>query len=301
MLKRYAYCGPRVASAPTSTLDRTQKLLHLPIKHCWLFKIDSMSGPRLDKQSCCRNGTFQKDTGLKAGVVFISNNNQGRNRQRTKLLSKIVEGRPFPLIVLHRQRRSLSRMLTEMVRKFLPSAWVFDQQLHSGWTNTHFLRHCCRSCRHKLLGIDLALLQKFLTLVLHGSATAARRHKCTCHLRMPEAKHQRCIRSLAQPDDMGFGHPSMSYDCSDVVGKVSVVVRSVILGDIRRWIATGSEGNAAIVAREIAHLGFPLSMICGELMHENDGVPGSGFFNIELHSICVSVRHACLLMISNAL
>ena len=97
---------------------------------------------------------------------------------------------------------------------------------------------------------------------------------------------------------MGCGHPDVSQDCGYVIGKVGVVVGSLILGDIRRRIATGGVRDAAIVAREITHLGFPLPMVRGELVHEYDRIPGPGFFDVELYSIGVSVRHAGLLVIA---
>jgi hypothetical protein len=106
---------------------------------------------------------------------------------------------------------------------------------------------------------------------------------------MPEPEHQRRICPLAKPHNMGCGHPDVSYDGGEVIGKVGVVVGGLILGDIRGRIAPGGVCDAPIVAREIAHLRFPLPMVRGELVHEDDQIPGPGFFDVELYSIGISV------------
>src|SRR6185369_14558126 len=107
----YTYRGPRIALAPASALNGTEKFLDLAIEHGRLFEVDGVAGPGLDEQPGRRNGTFQEHTGLEAGVVLIADNDQRGDRQRRKLLVKIVQGRSLALVVSHRQRRSLSGML----------------------------------------------------------------------------------------------------------------------------------------------------------------------------------------------
>src|SRR5438093_13178351 len=189
-------------------------------------------------------------------------------------------------------------MLAQVVDEFLPPARILIQQLHSAGADAHFLRHRLRAFLQKPGRIDLTLLPEVLALVSGRAAAAARGDQRTGQLGMPEPEHQRCIRTLAEPRDMGCGHPNVSYDCGYVIGKVGVVVGSLILGDIRGRIATGGVRDAAIVAREIAHLGFPLPMVRGELVHEYDRIPDPGFFDVELYAIGVSVRHAGLLAIA---
>src|SRR5262245_31311031 len=117
---------------------------------------------------------------------------------------------------------------------------------------------------------------------------------------MSEPEHQCRIRSLAEPYNMSFGYADVSYDCGNVISKVSIIVRSLILRDLRGGIATGGVSDAAVVAREIAHLSFPFPMVGGELMYEDDRITSSGFFDVELYAIRVSVRHGCLLILATA-
>src|SRR5262245_4079206 len=57
-LGRCAHHRPRVAPAPASVLHRTQKLLHLAVKHRRLFQVDGVAGPGLDEQPGRRNRAF---------------------------------------------------------------------------------------------------------------------------------------------------------------------------------------------------------------------------------------------------
>jgi hypothetical protein len=84
---------------------------------------------------------------------------------------------------------------------------------------------------------------------------------------------------------MGFGLPDVAYDCGNVIGKVGVGVGVLPLGDVRGQVAPGGVGDATIVAREITHLRFPLPMVRGELVHEDDRIPGPGFFDVELDAL----------------
>src|SRR5215510_14905142 len=140
-LGRCAHHRPRVAPAPASALHRTQKLLHLAVKHRRLFQVDGVAGPGLDEQPGRRDRAFQEDAGLQAGVVFIPDYDQGGNRQCGKLFGKIVQGRPLGLVVFHRQRRALGGMLAQVIDEFLPPARVFVQQLHAASADAQFPRH----------------------------------------------------------------------------------------------------------------------------------------------------------------
>ena len=70
----------------------------------------------------------------------------------------------------------------------------------------------------------------------------------------------------------------------NVIGRVILPIRSVILGNIGRRIAARVEGDASILAREPSHLGFPFAMVGAELMHENDRMTGPGLLEVQFYS-----------------
>ena len=71
----------------------------------------------------------------------------------------------------------------------------------------------------------------------------------------------------------------------DVGARDILAVTGRIVGHIGRRIAALAIGDAAMGAREIAHLRLPLPIVAGEFVHEDDGRAGADFFVIEVGAV----------------
>src|SRR5947207_5764706 len=78
----------------------------------------------------------------------------------------------------------------------------------------------------------------------------------------------------------------------DVVARALLRIFLLILRHIRRWIAAGVEGDAAVVFREVADLLLPRAKVAGKFMDKEDRHAFAGLFVEKLHSIVsCEMRH----------
>src|SRR6185295_3662722 len=82
----------------------------------------------------------------------------------------------------------------------------------------------------------------------------------------------------------------------NVVPRTLLGIALHIRRHIRRRIASGVVGDAAIAAREMAQLRFPRAPVAGELMHEHDRRAGATFLVMQLYAVVGGQkRHGCAL------
>ena len=86
------------------------------------------------------------------------------------------------------------------------------------------------------------------------------------------------------PDDVRLPDGVSVQYGDGVVDGVLLGIRSGIGGDLRRGIAPGDVGDAAVAPRESPHLRLPRAMVAGELVDEEDRLTTP-------HRLCVQ-RHA---------
>jgi hypothetical protein len=67
-------------------------------------------------------------------------------------------------------------------------------------------------------------------------------------------------------------------------GEVLAVARGVV-GDVRRWIAALTIGDASIGAAEPAHLRLPGAVIAGKFVNKDYRRPGARLFVVQVHAI----------------
>ena len=71
------------------------------------------------------------------------------------------------------------------------------------------------------------------------------------------------------------------HDGDDVAAHDVLAITRRIARHVRRRIAAGTEGDAAMRTREIAHLRFPGAVVAGEFMDEDDRRSRPGLFAVE--------------------
>src|SRR5258708_11679126 len=80
------------------------------------------------------------------------------------------------------------------------------------------------------------------------------------------------IGAHAPTNDMGVVDAKSVHDGADVIDRTLPAVGRRILGNVTRRIATCIVGDAAICARKVASLVFPLTQIRSEFVSKNDWV-----------------------------
>ena len=104
-------------------------------------------------------------------------------------------------------------------------------------------------------------------------------------LRMAHADMQRGIGAHRMADHMRFLDAERIHDARSR-RRARCLGRSVPgRRNIGRRIAALAIGDAAMRAREAAHLRLPGAVVAGEFMHENDGRAGAGLFVIETDAV----------------
>jgi hypothetical protein len=72
---------------------------------------------------------------------------------------------------------------------------------------------------------------------------------------------------------------------ANIVARPLLRIAFPIFRYVRGWIAARVEGDAAIAAREIAHLRLVTAIIAGEFVHEHDRVADAGLFVVEADAV----------------
>ena len=129
-------------------------------------------------------------------------------------------------------------------------------------------------------GLIAKTLQAFF---LKTRADAGQRQRQRA-LRRLDADLQRRIGAHRQPDQMGRGNFQMIEHRDRVVAEMLVAV-GIGIGDVRGDVAARRIGDAAMAAREVAHLRLPARIVGGKLVNEQDRRSAAGFLKIKLHIV----------------
>src|SRR5262249_10887096 len=168
-------------------------------------------------------------------------------------------------------RRTLARVLSELVDEFLPAAWILVLELHARRSERIGFGRLFHAGLLELSRRGLGFFGELLPLIRHRAVAAARHHQRTRALRVDEAEVQRREAAHGQADDMGLVDSQRVEHGTDVVARAVLRIALPIRGYFRRWIAARVEGNAPIAAGEMTKLRFPRAIVAGKFVHEDDG------------------------------
>ena len=96
---------------------------------------------------------------------------------------------------------------------------------------------------------------------------------------------QRGVGAHRMPDHMRLVDLERVHDRDDVVAEMVLAVSVRIVRDIGGRIAALAVADAAVRAREMAHLRLPGAVVAGIFMHEDDRRAAAGFLVIEPNAV----------------
>jgi hypothetical protein len=142
-------------------------------------------------------------------------------------------------------------------------------------------RHLRGADRFILLGVGAALPAEGVEVFeARSRADRGQRHR-QCALRRVEADLQRGIGAHRQPDEMRLRDFEV-IEHGERVGVEMFVGVDVGRGrHIRRRVAARGIGDAAMPAREVAHLRLPIGVVGREFVQEDDRRSLTGLFEVE--------------------
>ena len=176
-------------------------------------------------------------------------------------------------------------MLAHPFGVLLPGAGVLVLQLHprrpghvlpGEGTDPRGLDH---------LGDGIALPAEPLHFPGAGAVTRAGRNQRPDAPRMLHGEVQSGEAPHGDPDDVRVGDGVSVQYGDGVVDGVLLGIRSGIGGDLRRGIAPGAVGDAAVAPREPPHLRLPGAMVAGELVDEEDRIAAPHRLGVQRHAV----------------
>jgi len=118
-----------------------------------------------------------------------------------------------------------------------------------------------------------------------GAVARAGHHGGQHPLRVPERQVQRGEAAHRQADHVRLADLE-AVEHSDRVGDRPLLgVRLRVGGHVRRGVAAGRVGDAAIGRREEPHLRLPAPVVAGELVDEQERLALAGLLGVQLHAV----------------
>ena len=102
---------------------------------------------------------------------------------------------------------------------------------------------------------------------------------------MMQADMHRGVGAHGMADHVRLLDAERIHECDDIGARHVLAVTRRIVRHVGRRIAALAIGDAAMGAREIAHLRLPLPIVASEFVHEDDGRAGADLFVIELRAV----------------
>ena len=148
---------------------------------------------------------------------------------------------------------------------------------------SHLLRHDVHSALDKAARERRRFLQPRLALGRRRAGTRPGGYNRARLSGILQSKLQGGVSAHAEPHDVSALDREPLHDGGNVVhGKLPAILIEVF-GNVAGRIAARIVGDAAVGAREMANLGFPLAAIRSEFVDENDRVSATGFLTIQLY------------------
>ena len=240
-----------------------------------------MAGLRKERQPRRRQMLLQEQAGLDAIVVLVAADDQGRRRHFPDRLGQGVDRRPAALKAAHGVGRAPGIVPRQRRVEVGVAARVLHQERNPARRLARRFRHFHRADRLILLAIGLALLaERFEVFQVRARTDAGQRQRQRA-LRRVEADLQRRIGAHRQPDEMRLGDFQVIEHRERVGVEMLVGVDFLRCGHVGRRVTARGIGDAAVAAREIAHLRLPIGVVGGEFVQEDDRRAGACFLEIE--------------------
>src|SRR5579872_2258521 len=277
--------GARIAPSPSSRFHLRDELGEVPVEQVGFFKIEGMACLRKDGETGARNGTLEEQAGLKTMVVLIADHHQYRRLHGTELGFEIIKRRPPHLHAAHGVGGTSRIVLCQAIGEQSPATRVLFLKLHARGAFGIDRRKILRTT---LLEIVSHLRRDALEIILMDflSAIACTGSDSRQHAARMAKRHMQGRKSAhRKANDMRFLDSCSAQHIDDVVRRAGLRVGIDLLGDIRRRIATGGEGDALMPPRKEIELRLPAPMAAAEFMNENDRRAGACAFVEEVYPI----------------
>ena len=214
-------------------------------------------------------------------VVLVAAQDQRRRRHVPDRIRHGVDRGAPALKAAHGVGRALGVMPRQRGVEIGVAARVLQQERNPA---RRLARHFCnfdRADRLILLGVGPALRAEGVE-IFDGRARAdgGERHRQRA-LRRIEADLQRRIGAHRQADEMRFGDAEVIEHGERVGIEMLVGVDGGVGRHVGWRIAARRIGDAAVAAREVAHLRLPVGVVGRELVQEDDRRPASRLFIVQ--------------------
>src|SRR5262245_21801640 len=104
-------------------------------------------------------------------------------------------------------------------------------------------------------------------------------------MRMPDAEFNRGSGSHGEPNKVCLTNIERAQHNCGIIRRTLLGVGICRHWNVGGWPTSCRVADAAIAAREIAHLRLPTQMMAAELVQEQDRVSRARLFVVELHAI----------------
>jgi hypothetical protein len=102
---------------------------------------------------------------------------------------------------------------------------------------------------------------------------------------MLEAEMECAEPAHREADDVGLGDAEVVEDGDRVGDRALLRVRRLVDGDVRRRVAAGGVGDAAVPRGKGSHLRLPAAVVAGELVDEQEGKARADAFDVQADSV----------------
>ena len=273
---------PRIAHRPAPGFHQRDEPLDHFVEQRRLLEIEHVAGLREEREPRRRQMLLQEQARLDAIVVLVAADDQRRRRHFPDRLGHGVDRGTAALKAAHGVGRALGVVPRQRGIEIGVAARVLHQEGNPARRLARDLRDFDRADRLKLLGVGAALLAEGVEILEARSRSrppasvidSARSGALSADL-------QRRIGAHRQADEMRFRDLEM-IEHGERVG-----VEMLVGVDLGRWrhvggrVAARGIGDAAVAAREVAHLRLPIGVVGRELVQEDDRRSAARFFEIE--------------------
>ncbi len=232
---------------------------------------------------------------VQAGIVLVTDHQQHRRGDGGELGIEIVERRPGRLHGAHGMSGAQGGMIGEVIDELLPALGILDLELDTVGRHAHPLALDRAGGLHAIRGRQ-GFFDEGVPRRLVSAGTARRRDYGGDPVRMAHGQHQRHVGAHGEPDRVRLLQPQMIQQVHRVGEGGLPAIGGSLARHVGRRIASGVQDDAAVAAREIAHLVFPASVVATELVQEQDRIAFAGILEIKLHAVAFGMGHVSSLL-----
>ena len=287
-------CLQRCA-APAVTLDGVQEILDGRVEGGRLLEVHRVAGLRQLEHAAARDGALQEqarscvDSSSSPAMISTGTGIGGK-------LRRALEERHAPALhAAHGHGVALGRAVGELLLELRPTARVLVAVLHARRAGAIELGHG----RHALAldargeAAHSSLNRCLAAGSVEAPLPAAAAVSDSAMLRMADGEFEAAVAPIDSPTSAPWRFEPADH-CCGIVGGALLGVGIHGRRDVRRRPTARGVGDAAIAAREIAHLRLPAHIVAAELVQEKNSVSRAGLLVVELHTIIGRGQRHCV-------